>query len=154
MCIRDSACCECKTEFKRLTELSKHIKETRHTPYTKLGQINLFKCPFDGCPFQSIDFTDFKTHLLQHKYFQEAVDGQAEKSINCLVLLFNRPTEYYHIADYNYQLGSDIDEQISSIDQSIDTMKGHSDHNEILKLLRIKKMELIKLQTIKSKSNH
>ena len=137
------SCFDCGQKFKKLTDLVAHLDNSKHFPYAKQNEINVFNCPFDSCKFISINFFTFKTHILSHPFFNRPAQSDQLSDMRVLIKInvYPVPNSFFHVTKFSTE---DQKEEVNAIDCLLDSVKGHNDYNELSKIIRARKDQLHK----------
>lgn len=137
-------CFTCHARFKKLTALISHLENTKHFPLNKPDEINVFKCPFDDCDFRSTKYFSFKTHIVNHAFFNKT-DGNSLK-IDVKVNVFKKPKLYFHITEFKEtnDCQTDRSSELEAIEDLLELSKNHLDATEMNKKVRERKNKIFR----------
>lgn len=148
---RKHVCLTCDLKFKKLTDLMYHLEVTKHFPFINPNDelINVFYCPVDTCSFKVNNYSTFRVHILTHQNLVKQLESQEsnEKTVKLTAKCrtFMKPTNYYHLKQFGYNSFNDHIDELEAIKFLLDTLKGHSDQQELVKKVKARKDELHKL---------
>ncbi|CAF0712985.1 unnamed protein product [Brachionus calyciflorus] len=111
------ACFTCNVKFKKLVDLVHHYSNTHHFPSNKVNEINIYKCPFDKCEFQTTKFFTFKTHIVGHPYFNGQNNNM--KSVEVSVVIYKAPRMYFHQTKNVEKTKSDRENELEAVNELI-----------------------------------
>ena len=143
---REYKCLSCFLKFKKLTDFSYHLENTKHFPHPENGSVvNVFYCPVDNCEFRSIEYTKFKIHILTHPCLQKTFDNPLnEVKLVAKVKIYEKPKGYFHVKKFNGKLYADKVDELAGIESLLDNLKGHAEQSECVKKLKARKDEIYK----------
>jgi hypothetical protein len=143
---REYKCLTCFLKFKKLTDFTYHLENTKHFPFAENENlINVFFCPIEECQFRSIVYSAFKIHILTHPYVQKIFDNQKnDEKFTAKVKVYEKPKYFFHVRKFNGKLYSDKIDELDGIESLLEILKGHADQNECVKKLKARKDEIYK----------
>lgn len=136
---------KCRFKFKKLTDLTNHLCQTKHYPESGVNEVNLFICSFDDCKFRSVNFGTFKTHVITHSYFNKpSMIGQEEPKVNVKVRTFYSPTHYLHLPHMKPNVSEDNKNEMEAIEDLLELNKSHLGYTHLNTRLKARRDELKK----------
>ena len=139
-------CFDCGLKFKKLSDLSNHLVNAKHLNKNPNTELCVLNCPIEDCCFRSVHFFPFKQHLFTHTYFNSS-DNDAtsnELSIPVFVHIYDKPTQLFHVCPLIDTL-NDLSDEIKCVDSLMDYLRGHNDHMETYKKLKVWREHLAKI---------
>ena len=143
---REYKCLTCFLKFKKLTDFTYHLENTKHFPFAESENVvNVFCCPIDDCQFHTILYSAFKVHILTHPYVQKIFENHtSDVKLTAKVRVYDKPNSFFHVKKFNGKLYYDKVDELTGIESLLEILKGHADQGEFVKKLKARKDEIYK----------